>query len=652
MPPLALCSWSLTPASPEELASTVRTTGLSRVQLALGPLVDSVGHDPKQGSHAWRVAHTRRVLEDAGITIVSGMMATMGEDYSSLSSIRATGGVLPDRHWATNLARARQHALLASELGLSLVSFHAGFVPEETGRERDAIIARVRTLARLFACFDITLALETGQEHVHTLLDFLREVGEPTLRINFDPANMLLYGMGEPVEALRTLVASHASLIAQVHLKDALPTGTPGTWGQEVAIAPSRTATSDGRASVAWPALLGVLRDAGLLHRIDLVLEREAGTSRAQDIARGAHVITRCIDTCAPGALHTRPVGVGVLGMGFMGRTHALASMRCARLVGACDPSIDHIASSLREQPAGNLPLDASQRLSLEGVRLSTQPARLLEDPDVELVVIATPTDTHVPLAQEALRAGKHVLVEKPVALALPDVLRLRDAAHGALGLCVPAMVMRWWPGWPTMAGLLRASCLEARQGDEHPLLSLERVGSPPAWSSFYTDPARSGGALTDLHIHDVDFVNWSLGVPEGVLSTGTIDDVSSTFFSQGSRDTPTLEARASRARGAWQAGSPFRIVARASGMVHAEPFSMSFDLDRGALFEYAGNARLLSVPQGVSAYDLQLADVGDAIRRGRSVRSSLDHAVASACVLDAERRSLTSGSREPVARA
>src|SRR5262249_22988508 len=127
----------------------------------------------------------------------------------------------------------------------------------------------------------------------------------------------------------------------------------------------------------------------------------------------------------------------------------------------------------------------------------------LLANPAVQLVSICTPTDTHVDLAIAALRAGKHVLLEKPVALVAKDAARLADTARAAGTLCIPAMCMRFWPGWT----FLRDAYRDGRFGQLR-ALSLHRLGSGPGWSSdFYRNVARSGGALVDQHIHDTDFV-------------------------------------------------------------------------------------------------------------------------------------------------
>lgn len=267
-PTLGACSWSLQPRSPAELAERVRATGLGAVQLALDPL----------RTGAWERAETERVLRAAGIELCSGMMGTVGEDYSTLETIRATGGVRPDAHWEENRRAASASARLARALGLDLVTFHAGFLPDEPGPERTKLVARLREVVDRFAEHGVRAAFETGQERAETLLAFLEELDRPTAGVNFDPANMLLYDMGEPVAALAAL----APWVRQIHVKDARRTREPGTWGEEVPV---------GAGEVDWGRFFDVVQERSL--SVDLLIEREAGADRLGDIRTARRRVER-----------------------------------------------------------------------------------------------------------------------------------------------------------------------------------------------------------------------------------------------------------------------------------------------------------------------------------------------------------------------
>lgn len=266
---LAVCSWSLQPASPQELVDRLRATEIARVQLALDPL----RLDPE----TWST--TPDIFRRAGVEIVSGMFGTVDEDYTSLESIRRTGGLVPDSTWDENWENIQETAVLAQRLGLRLVTFHAGFIPEdETGPEYEKLQHRVRLVADLFAAKEIDLAFETGQETAGKLAEFLEKLGRSHVGVNFDPANLILYDKGNALEALRVL----RPWLKQCHLKDAHRTRSPGTWGDEVVL---------GTGQVDWAAFFSFLRETGFAG--DLCIEREVGDQRIPDIIAARQVVEK-----------------------------------------------------------------------------------------------------------------------------------------------------------------------------------------------------------------------------------------------------------------------------------------------------------------------------------------------------------------------
>ncbi len=264
---LAVCSWSLQPASPQELVAKLHTTGLRRVQLALDPLRESPA--------LW--GGTAALLRRSGITIVSGMFGCVGEDYSTLETIRLTGGIAPDATWEQNQKNIQATAKLARQLGLKLATFHAGFLPHDDSDPNLAkMLKRLGTVADLFLEQQLGLGLETGQETAPALVHLLEQLNRPNVGVNFDPANMLLYDKGNPIEALRLL----GPWIRQVHVKDARRTKLPGTWGQEVPV---------GTGEVDWRAFFTTLKE--LNYQGDFVIEREAGDQRVADIRGASEVV-------------------------------------------------------------------------------------------------------------------------------------------------------------------------------------------------------------------------------------------------------------------------------------------------------------------------------------------------------------------------
>ncbi|HWX19526.1 MAG TPA: sugar phosphate isomerase/epimerase family protein [Candidatus Binatia bacterium] len=266
---LAVCSWSLHPASPGELVARLEGTGIRRVQLALDPL--------RESPEVW--GRTGEMLQQKGITIVSGMFGCIGEDYSTLETIRVTGGIAPDATWEQNWKNIQATAVLAEQLGLKLVTLHAGFLPHESRAPNFArMLRRLTEVADIFSAAKIALGLETGQETAPVLVELLQNLKRPNVGVNFDPANMLLYGKGNPIEALRLL----GPWIRQVHIKDAVRAKTPGTWGQEVPV---------GTGEVDWRAFFATLKE--LKFTGDCVIEREAGNQRLGDIRQAREVVEK-----------------------------------------------------------------------------------------------------------------------------------------------------------------------------------------------------------------------------------------------------------------------------------------------------------------------------------------------------------------------
>lgn len=267
---VGVCSWSLRPQSPTDLVRSVRSTGIGAVQLALDPIARG----------QWKEDVTFRLLHQAGIRVISGMLAPAGEDYSTLETIRATGGVRPASTWAANLKSAQQCADICARHAIPLCTFHAGHVASD-GPERSEMLARLARMCRPFLDRGVAVAFETGQEapaDQRRILDDLRALiartggpAGPAVGLNFDPANIILYGVGEPLAALGVLKGE----TRQIHIKDARRTSVPGTWGTEVPA---------GEGDVPWPLFLAMVHDAH--PGVPLVIEREAGDNRVGDIVR------------------------------------------------------------------------------------------------------------------------------------------------------------------------------------------------------------------------------------------------------------------------------------------------------------------------------------------------------------------------------
>lgn len=186
--------------------------------------------------------------------------------------------------------------------------------------------------------------------------------------------------------------------------------------------------------------------------------------------------------------------GIAIVGTGAMGRAHA----RAFASAGVAD-RIVYLCSARNPLQLAEAPL-AARTTSFEEV---------LADPRVGIVSICTPTDTHRDLAVRALRSGKHVLLEKPIALTVDDALDILAAAASSDGSVMVAHVVRFFGGYEAVGDAVRSGALGT------PLsVTAERLTSPAPASPWWQDERRSGGVLVDFAIHDFDQLNLLLGTP------------------------------------------------------------------------------------------------------------------------------------------
>jgi len=207
---------------------------------------------------------------------------------------------------------------------------------------------------------------------------------------------------------------------------------------------------------------------------------------------------------------------VGIVGMGMMGWLHAAQYSRLAgvELVAIADLLPERL--EVKNAVTGNIS-EGERAVDFSKISRFAEGSDLIAQAGVDIVDICLPTDKHADYAIEALQAGHHVLCEKPMALSLADADRMIAAAEQTGRLLMIAQCIRFWPEYQFLRDTVRSGTLGALLS-----LNLIRIGATPGWSarSWFTDQARSGGSIYDLHIHDVDFVNYLLGVPDRIQAT------------------------------------------------------------------------------------------------------------------------------------
>jgi len=254
--PIGICSWSLQ-TDVAGVAEAMNKIGIDHVHLAVRAAVQEKADD------------YLAAVQKQNWTVSCTMIDFPQEDYSTLESIKVTGGIAPDEYWEQSRRLFVGATDVTVKLGVKYLSMHAGFIDESDPAYTKKFYDRIKLLADAAGQKDIMLLLETGQETAEELKHFLKELDHPAVGVNFDPANMILYDKGNPIEAVRVL----APWIKHIHIKDATRTTQPGTWGAE---APW------GDGEVGTEAFLNVLEEIGF--EGVLAIEREAGDDRFGDI--------------------------------------------------------------------------------------------------------------------------------------------------------------------------------------------------------------------------------------------------------------------------------------------------------------------------------------------------------------------------------
>ena len=209
-------------------------------------------------------------------------------------------------------------------------------------------------------------------------------------------------------------------------------------------------------------------------------------------------------------------VHVGIVGVGFMGMIHYLAykNVRGAKVAAICTRDKKKLAGDWRGIQGNFGP--PGEMMDLGPISRYENWQDLLADPKIDLVDVCLPPKMHAEVTEAALRAGKHVICEKPIALTTADAKRMVKAAGQAKRLLMIAHVL---PFVPEFAFVRQA----AASGKYGKLLGghFKRIIANPLWLKDFYDPRSVGGPVVDLHIHDAHFIRLLWGMPQAVQSTG-----------------------------------------------------------------------------------------------------------------------------------
>jgi sugar phosphate isomerase/epimerase len=247
--------------NPEKTIGAVKSLGMNCGHLGFA------GHVPLEGvAEKWKAA-----ADSQNFVVTSIWAAFEGESYADIPTVQRTVGFIPESTRAPREERSKKIIDTGAAMGIPIFACHIGFVPED-GNSPDFLAVRdiVRRLCDHAARHGMTFALETGQETARAMMHFIDEVKRDNLKINFDPANMILYGTAEPIGALEVM----APCVVSVHCKD-------GNWPPQGVAGALGTETPLGEGAVGMDRFVAKLKEIG--YRGPLTIEREVSLDQDMD---------------------------------------------------------------------------------------------------------------------------------------------------------------------------------------------------------------------------------------------------------------------------------------------------------------------------------------------------------------------------------
>ncbi len=339
---------------------------------------------------------------------------------------------------------------------------------------------------------------------------------------------------------------------------------------------------------------------------------------------------------------------VGIAGLGFMGMIHYLSyqKVRGVKVAAICEQDRKRLTGDWRDIKGNFGP--AGRQMDLSGVATYDDLDAMLEDPKLEMIDITLPPSLHAEIACKALRSGKHVFCEKPMALKLADCQRMVSAAKRAKRQLLIGHVLPLLPEYAWARKVIQSGRYGKLRGG-----SFRRVISDPAWLRHYWKADAVGGPMLDLHIHDAHFIRLLFGMPQSVSTTGRMRGKLAESWTTQFRFKKNL------------------AVTATSGTIDQQgrPFDHGFEiqLDRATLiFQFAviggegkylceptllddrGKARPATMPAGdpmMNAFEAELQAVCKAVRTGKGVEMLACNLARDAiAICQAETKSLSTG--------
>ena len=328
---------------------------------------------------------------------------------------------------------------------------------------------------------------------------------------------------------------------------------------------------------------------------------------------------------------------VGIIGLGSMGSTHLdiYSKIKEVEVIAIADSIQSRLDGSSKAE--GNISGQAEVGVTELSAIKYLDGMELIENPDIDIVDICVGTDLHFTFVEAALSKGKHVLVEKPLARTYDEAKKIIQLAEQSSKYVMSAMCLRYWPAWVFLKEAIDSNaygkCLS---------INFKRQTSFPG-GAFYSDHNQCGGALLDLHVHDTDFVNYCLGLPEAVFSqgykgpSGGIDHIATHYIYNQSDLSPLVSSE-----GSWtmQEGYGFNM----SYTANFENGTLSYLLEEDEtlkLFRSGSEPESINLKEGMG-YEFEIRTFVDEILSGNSTNLDLlRQASETVAIIEAEKTSI-----------
>ena len=328
---------------------------------------------------------------------------------------------------------------------------------------------------------------------------------------------------------------------------------------------------------------------------------------------------------------------IGIIGLGSMGSTHLdiYSKIKEVEVIAIADSIQSRLNGSSKAE--GNISGQAEGGVTGLSAIKYLDGMELIENPDIDIVDICVGTDLHFTFVEAALSKGKHVLVEKPLARTYDEAKKIIQLAEQSSKYVMSAMCLRYWPAWVFLKEAIDSNaygkCLS---------LNFKRQTSFPG-GAFYSDHNQCGGALLDLHVHDTDFVNYCLGLPEAVFSqgykgpSGGIDHIATHYIYNQSDLSPLVSSE-----GSWtmQEGYGFNM----SYTANFENGTLSYLLEQDEtlkLFRSGSEPESINLKEGMG-YEFEIRTFVDEILSGNSTNLDLlRQASETVAIIEAEKTSI-----------